>query len=1428
MSRISRVAITIIVGLIISVGALVKLGGPAVAQSAPSRSAGLTDHATATHATAAPATPPPLPFGSQRATSASAVGGSGKPIILPFTLRPVPALPARFASRAPKLSQVLKELKSGRRHISSATGATIVLTGDANFLEINDQTLPYGANVFYLCQNLKPSTSYSYVIFPPNNGRLTGAGTGEQPKTAAFTTNAQGQCDTAANGGGGQDYEGNILLQTPFNQGGAVDPPYPSVWTVAMLNNTTNQFETVAFTVVLATLHFNTFVDAGFTTLGKDYTPGSTVFMQATGLTPSHEYAFGVVNTSIAPLSCVFTQPAAAQNFAGGATCFNDGVVTGVIPTNGTFSGSWSIPANESTGTYAVELYDVTSQDLVSTQQISIAPAANAITLTPLNGATAGTNLGDTFATDGFLSVNGALTAEQSVTGFSFSVAGITANDTYAMTLSTPNGVVLTNSPAGGGAVANPSVNNQTLAPPLTVKPATTSITNQAFQFPIDTRAPTTTVTAAGGTFAGVGPTFTSFAANVMTLQLFDQTKGVVAASKAFYVVAYQAQFQWTSPAGTTVTVAATGTNVQATVTNSAGTAYGSWNGDGIKSIVFAPDTGNNITLALDGATATDSTGQTWNIAKIGTTIVATPATAGQFLANNATLVVPLNVSVPAAKCQTAVCTLQTAITPVHGIAQSGFDVATNGLGVFGPGAIPANGSSTYQWQVTAGPGGALGAGAPRYTQLMYVSGTDGVTTGNYTVKLNVVNCGTSTENIMEFEMTLPPSFDANTASQAPTLSTATVGGANQNADWVLCTAASGNANCTGTNRVAVLHQNQFAIVCTPNDKNKNGCGIPFTSAAGCTSAALTTASTGTFTLSWPMPALDFPLQEISMTADYQGGCENGNAACAVANQDAPFQVNPIQQLTNAVNGPANVDSTELGVYSLNSTLMTGVMNPSTVGQGVAVTSQFQFTNTATSAGVPNPDSVDEITLTLPTADAPNSITPPANWFLNSQTTAAPNTTYTFSVCNGGPPPCGISAPTFPGGDEPNALPPGGSANFTFNYTAAPFPAAGTATITWTAFGANGGAAAVSQTTTLLFANTIASLAFIDAGGGVDGLPQIPVVGGQPTIGSDAEDLDTLGNQFVLRLTNNGTQTITGTTIGVPALDTNGDAMQDTTHDWQISNVTTAGGGCGAPTVTLPKEATNTRGSIVLAGCSLAPGASMTITFDSQVPYDLTPTRIYSFGTGSTVTSAVTANAAITSTAGNPQSDTMLVVSDAQLDIFIPTASNSIPNGNGGTFTNGSCAGCTFTQAGAAVGTTPGSLAIIDLGTFAGTFTGNDLVNAAVTSDTEAGHGWTLFVSNSAQTSGTVSGTVFGELDGTDVTANPAFTKTLSTAAFTQLATTNPGTQVSSFAGQTQANAFAHAAVPNVMNFQITLPAFPAAQTPGTQTVTLLYTLIPN
>jgi hypothetical protein len=237
----------------------------------------------------------------------------------------------------------------------------------------------------------------------------------------------------------------------------------------------------------------------------------------------------------------------------------------------------------------------------------------------------------------------------------------------------------------------------------------------------------------------------------------------------------------------------------------------------------------------------------------------------------------------------------------------------------------------------------------------------------------------------------------------------------------------------------------------------------------------------------------------------------------------------------------------------------------------------------------------------------------------------------------------------------------------------------------------------------------------------------------------------------------------------------------------------------------------------------------MMILFDSQAPYDDTTAHIYSFGVGSTVTSAATANAAVITTSGDPQSDTILVVSDAQLTVLIPTAPNSIANGNGGTFTNGSCTGCTFTQPTAAVGATAGNPGIINLGTFAGTFTGNDLVNAAVTSDTEGAHGWTLFVSNSAQTSATVSGTVNGELDGTDVTANPAYTKTLSTTAFTLLSTNNPGTQISSFTGQTQANAFTHAAVPNVMNFQITLPAFPGpALTPGTQTVTLLYTLIPN
>lgn len=1391
MSRFTRIAFTLLIALT-CIGGVTLLARSAFAQTVPRRGPVLPTHTLNT--------PPPLPFGANAPLippgGAVMVNGAAHyppPMVAPHYYK----VDARPPGSTPKLSDVLKHFK-GRRQIQAANGSTIVLTGDTNFLYLNDQTLPYNAVVYYLCQNMTPTTYYRYVIFPPNGsafspGVFGGTGTGG----TIFQTTSAGACFY-----GGTDTWAFLNLSTPVGVG--TDPAYPGVWTVAMQRGTcsgTNcatftagTYDSVAYTVVISTLHFDTYSDAGYTTLEKDYQPNQTLYFSANGLTPNHQYAFGVVYTGGNNTPCVFTFPSAAQN-SNNASCFHGGtgqVPTGILPFGGVVQGSWTIPAAPNTGTYSVQLYDVTTQDLVSTQQISIQPSTVSISLVPYGTgpANTGTNLGDTFATDGIINAGGSVSTEQSVSGVNMTMSPLTSGHTYSLTLSTPNGAVLTQT----------TVNNQEFAAPQNFTAAGTSST-QSFSWPI-----------IPAYYTAIGPTLTSFAPNVMTLQIFDQTSQTVIGSKSMHILAYTASTQWTAPAASSVTVAQTATAETVQFTNTAGTNYGATNGDGIKQLVLAPDAAGKITLSLAGTTATDSNGQAWTIATgSGGTIVATPVVSTQSLAVNATISVPVGVAVPTnGNCKTSYCMMRTAITPYHGITQSAYDVATNGLQVYGVGGTPATGSPTYQWVTGAGPGGL---GTPRFPQMMYEHGTQGVTTGSYSMNMNITNCGT-TEYLQEIKFSMPAQFDANASGQAPTLSKVVINGATVTGNWKLYSAA------TGGSRGTPLQQNEFALGCiAPNNGNTaNGCGLP-TPNASCTPTA---AQTMVVTLTWPIPLLTFPAQAIPAVANYQGGCTNG--ACTGGNLTS-YAVGPIQQLINTVpNSPSNVDSTELAFYSLDGSLMTAIWNSATVPQGIPTTSNFQFTNTPTAAD-PNPDYVDEIQLVVPTGLLPTSVTLPTNWYQNSAVAGGGNTTYTWSVCSGGPPPCGASLPADPGALEPNALAPGATINFKFNWTSANEPAAGTYNATWTAFGANGGAKTSSYTASILFANTTAQVSFANAGAG-DGtptgvLPDVVTTGQQAAIGSDYDA--NYGNGFVLQLYNNGTQTITGATINIPATDVLAAKPADSAHDWQLSTTTVyvyPGNGSGpncsgtlpSADIVRPVASTGTAGSITLTGCTFAPSATMKIYFTSSAPYDQ-PNHFYRFN--GTVTSAITSNAPTQTAYSN--SDTLLVVNDARLHIYIPVAGNTILTGaaGGGTKTV-TCAACAYTA----------TTSTIDFGSIAGTFNAADIVNAVVNSDAQGSHGWQLYVQlASAPPTG---GTFTTDVDATAGYQYAGSYYTNNQSALITPSTSSPGTLLSTFAGATATSTYTHTPVQNYMNAQVALPAFPTALTPGANSVTLTYTLIPN
>ena len=1392
--------------------------------------------------TSAP-TPPPLPFGDQSrpaqgAKRSSAVpGGSELSALarLPASMRMNSTRLVAYRGPRPDIPKLTDLLKHRVRWKRSASGGTIVLTGTSNVPYLDDQTLSYGANVFWLCQNLQASTTYRYLVFPPDGTAYSvqtrdySAAPGTYRST--FTTDATGRCLQMI---GGQEtpWYAQLTLSTPLaaspdpvtgigpTRTGTTDAAYSGVWAIAVQNTATNAYEAVAYSVVLGTLNFSTYSDPGFTTKANDFTSGGTVYVSASGLNAAHFYALGFVNTSGNGLPCVGVVPAGAQNWNNG-TCFTLGAI-GTLPTNQTLTGQYTTPAGgaNSLGTQTVQLYDATTNDLISTQQISVNPSS--VTWGPLvpynQGLGNGTNLNDTFATDGLLGAPGAAAAEQSVTGLIYNItSGLVNGHVYRITVSNANGVVLSStttdvSPRFGAP--------QFFSLPSQFTAAGTSSGPQQVAFPINAT-----------NYTSFGATQIPFAPNVYTAQLYDTTAGAVVGSKSFTVVSYAGTFQWTNPAGAYVNALAAGapTPVTATLRNSAGTLFGTWNGDPIKAITIRSDSGNVVQLNLQApqagcapvtqVCAFDSQGQQWNVTRVSATQLSiTPNVAGQSLAANATLAIPYTVGVATGSCAT-VCLLQTQITPLHGIAPSGYNAtmdntATNGLPVYGSGVVGTNTEATYSWQV-GGYQSTGQLGTPRYKQMMYRSGThaapanSGFPAGSYyPLTINVTNNGPRTIYYFEFEM--PATVDPNVLT--PAVQSATVNGVNQSANYKIHT-QNGNA-AAGASSDAQLGPNAFTIVATAK------------------AAGLPTGKTATFVIKMPILLSAFPFQEISATANNRD--LNGYAA------GAAFAIAPVAGLTNAVAGTNNIDSTELGVFSLDPQLMSASITPVVVPALANQNWSFKFINTSTGLD-PNPDYVSQLLITVPPAGGANyptvtSVTASngATWNATATGTAGQ---WLVSLCAVSTAPNQATQASTPcaGTTDTSALPPGGTLTINFNYAAA--PAVNTYPINWTVVGANGGGvvnATGSQIPNLVVANTTAQTSFTFVGGYTPTPSHPPVApiqsvpfGSQPIVGSWSDFNE--GNAYVYELHNNGSTTITDVSLSIPWANTSGQLF-DTTSPWSVDQTSifvygagAAGAQCSGSGINSLTQAVNgtpgTSGLLRLSGCNLAVGQNLDIFMYAKNPYDVNSTFKFdaAVATGNTTPPDPR-------TAGNANtlpiyasSNTIRIVNDARLTIQVPTgtwpSATYSPALFGGSAPSAiGCTTCTFSSA--------GTYPLINLNNITGTVTVNNSLAASVYTDST--NGWSLSVSADVNP-GTSSGQLSTWIDST-ASSHPAG------GTYTQNVTVAPGTVIptagnlalSSWTGTVRKQP-----IDNIMNYRVTVNPL-SVNNNTTTTVTLTYTLIAN
>jgi len=1302
--------------------------------------------------TAPRATAPPLPGAIPSLASGAAVRRplSGRDLVRITAKRP-PAVALRDA---------LARAKKGR-HTLSASGATITLLGDhnayavANQPQIADFTLGWGEQVGFDCSNLTANeANLNWIIFPPDGSAFI--------NKATVGTDGFGNCQSPI-----QD----ITLSTPYGSG--TDAPYAGVWAVG-LRKPNGDYEAVTYFVVTSQPQLQTYSDGALNHPTRDFTSGQTMYVVANGLNPADSYAIGFVQTSVSPLKCVFAVP---STFAALPNCFAQSVANaGVGAASGSFEASWDTSVGPAaSGSYTLQLYDVTQHHLIATQQVALQSATVSWTLTPYQGATNGTTgLPDfTYAFDGFL--------DQAVTGLTFGVSGLPANGTYLLTVSDPNGAVLASTQSADG---------KHVSAPASMTVAGGAGTSAKIPFALNAAKNT-----------ALGPTQLFNAATTLLAQLYDPVGQTVLAAKSFTLLAYSASAAWNGNASVN---AAPGGSCQAgyshilTVTNTSAN-YGSINGDGIVGIKINADAAGSATVcATNGDTsATDTAGNLWTITYASGSATATINNAKPAaLAPGQSVSFAITIAAASSACGGPPCALQTQILPLHGLAYSGNNTVTNGLLVGGKNnsSIPSN----YAWAVT-GPGPGAGIVAPpSFTQMMYVSGTNGDLTASsfYTVTATIQNNNPAgnANTLNDVRFTFPSSYNFTTGGNTPALlSLKTQAGTAING-WSVFVPNGTSNNLTLPNTFAIANG-------TNNSVSANNPIQPGTTVIA--------------TLKIPMPANSFPLQQIPADGNFDGGCiQVTGTKCTYAG--TALNSSGTQ---NSVAGPTNVDTTELGIYSLDTSKMSGAFTPQTIGAGVATSTTFTFTNTPTSAD-PNPDWIDQIVLTFPTGAYPTSVTAPAGWTV---TGSAPTFTITLNACT--PTPC----------QETNAVAPGGTLALTVAFpsgtTAGTYDGVGSdpPAIVWTVRGANGGTttpstAAFEGKSKLVISPVSASVKFAALGG----YPTATTVttNSEPTDGSDADA--THGNALDYRITNNGSQTITDAAITIPVRNRAGAIGTDSGgQSWQIVG-TPAAGSC-AVAVTQVNTGTPADGSIVLSGCSIAPGAALDVTFDAKAPYQIGS----EFDWPATVC-AVHASCSTLSVGAAPQWSTaefVKIVVDARLSVIfsngppIVGATPSLPNpgpggsGAGGSTPNTTCPACSIVSLGA----TP----VIDVGAFNGSATFNDLIDAAVTSDVSGPNAWNLYVSIDANPLNGSSAKEFSmKLDSGAMIPLSGLTVPAAVTSFFQPPATGSGVYPTSASGTllgTYTGSAHRLPIDTIHSFQINNTG--AA---GPQAVTLMWTLIPS
>lgn len=904
-------------------------------------------------------------------------------------------------------------------------------------------------------------------------------------------------------------------------------------------------------------------------------------------------------NSTPAPYS-----PSPPPTGAPNALICNPANSPGIAAPSGQLSLTWSLANSYPAGTYSIVVYDKTQGLTLGQVQVSITgfqqygfvlfPTPAALP-TPAAPATPASTL---FAWD---SVN-----DQSTGGIVATVPNQVAG-TYRMTASDPDGQVVY------------------VGTTNTIPGTCTLVSNTS---------PTCTASATFQ-FSAASPTLNSpgtYPNNIWTMQLYNPTTKVVEASQAFQIMGYSLQTEFLVGGVTQQSLTwidGTSTNLPASMVfkNTANINYPNA-ADPIQGIEYTtgkpasltavagfkpPATANGygITAALAGCagayntvgcskTVVDTSGNSWTVTVYcSTNAVTTPALTDLcvitlFPLGQATLTATNSITVAGLtfymqgnaggwSCFAAPCTTTTTILPADGLSWSStsgtsnawtpvyFDDTNAALDVaaqvnyIGSATFPGNTSrnvpATFATNPPTTPWTNTHFYEANFTHGEYQNSTPfAVAAGREdVVGVNLVGCSGSGTPVSgctaglsyaagEVGITFPSSINASQITVDP----------------------SEPKNASGTYyAIATTGGNSCLYPLPPNSVCLNPGAAAYNGTGSNTATGITQGNVSQVWLDVPASTSSYTSQEVEIQV-----WDNVNFGWAATSLTGFTE-------TPAIGGGAAgspVDSLSLQGFSLNSNLMAGQFNPSTVSPGATTTSySLTFGNTTTAADA-NPDPIDAIVIeqatnsgwTISGTPTVTGVPTTNSWkYWTTQSPAANTLEYMFGLtaCTAqqttfaasalaqpaqpptGPTyPTGIQNPLGPctGAQEQNALAAGGTAtiNFVLNNTTT-----GTQTFYVYAHGVNGGGWSAPKTVTVTSSNKTASAQLFSVKQGATDA-SCSTTSNVPT--NSVATVSKSPNCFIYEVINTSSsgQNITTTNITLPAFDING--LATSAGDWTL------------------------------------------------------------------------------------------------------------------------------------------------------------------------------------------------------------------------------------------------------------------------------------